>query len=114
MTDTTATSSEVHHTGFEPAGHAAHPSDRHYIGIALFLAVLTALETSTYYLDWFDNTTVLLIFLVPVMAVKFGMVAWFFMHLKVDSRLFSKLFLTGVVAAVVIYMIVLLTFDEFF
>jgi hypothetical protein len=36
------------------------------------------------------------------------------MHLKSDSRLFSRLFLAGIVLAAVVYMIVLLTFDEFF
>lgn len=111
MTDTTVT--EAHGLS-ETAGHDAHPSDRHYIGIALVLAFLTALETGTYYVDWFDNTTVLLIFLLPVMAVKFGMVAWFFMHLKNDSRLFSKLFCAGIALAAGVYLIVLLAFDEFF
>jgi hypothetical protein len=42
------------------------------------------------------------------------MVAWFFMHLKSDSRLFSRVFLAGIVMAVAIYMAVLLAFDEFF
>ena len=113
MTDTTVT--EAHHHLGETAGHDAHPSDAHYIRIALFLAVLTAAETATYFIPAFeDNTTLLLIFLVPVMAVKFFMVAWFFMHLKNDSRLFSKLFLSGVVLASVVYLIVLLAFDEFF
>jgi cytochrome c oxidase subunit 4 len=92
----------------------AHPSDGHYIKIALILGVLTAVETSTYFIDAFkDNSTLLLIFLMPVMAVKFGMVAWFFMHLKSDSRLFSRMFITGIVLAVIVYMIVLLTFETF-
>ena len=99
------------------AEHAAHehPADGHYIKIALFLALLTAAETSTYFIEAFeDNTTLLLLFLMPVMTVKFGMVAWFFMHLKSDSRLFTRLFLGGIVLAVGVYLIVLLAFDEFF
>ena len=92
----------------------AHPSDGHYIKIALILGVLTAFETATYFFDAFDNTTLLLLFLMPVMTVKFGMVAWFFMHLGSDSRLFSRLFLMGIVTATVVYMIFLLAFDEFF
>jgi cytochrome c oxidase subunit 4 len=111
MTDTTVTETHgEHHT----AGHDAHPSDGHYITIALILAALTALETATYYFDVFENTTLLLICLMPIMAVKFFMVAWFFMHLKNDSRLFSRLFAAGIVLAAVVYVIVLLTFDEFF
>jgi cytochrome c oxidase subunit 4 len=93
----------------------AHPSDGHYIKIALILAVLTALETATYFIDTFEtNSTLLLLFLMPVMAVKFGMVAWYFMHLKSDSRLFSRLFISGIFLAVIVYMVFLLTFDEFF
>ncbi len=92
----------------------AHPSDGHYIKIALFLGVLTALETATYYFDAFENTTLLLLFLMPVMILKFGMVAWYFMHLGTDSRLFSRLFIMGIVLAVSVYMIFLLAFDEFF
>ena len=92
-----------------------HPADGHYIKIALFLAVLTGLETATYFIDAFeDNTTLLWLCLAPVMIVKFGMVAWFFMHLKSDSRMFTRFFLAGIVLAVIVYMIFLLTFDTFF
>jgi hypothetical protein len=42
------------------------------------------------------------------------MVAWFFMHLKQDSRIFTRLFVTGILLAVAVYTIVLLTFDELF
>jgi len=113
MSDTTTTADTQ--PVADTAGHDAHPSDGHYIKIALFLAALTAAETSTYFISAFeDNSALLLGFLMPVMTLKFGMVAWYFMHLKSDSRLFTRLFLVGVVSAVVIYMVVLLTFDEFF
>jgi cytochrome c oxidase subunit 4 len=95
-------------------GHT-HPPDRSYIYVALILAVLTALETSTYFIPAFDdNSTLLVLFLLPVMAVKFGMVAWYFMHLKQDSRLFTRVFTGGVILAVGVYLVVLLAFDEFF
>jgi len=96
------------------AGHD-HPSDRKYIEIAVILAALTAAETATYYIDAFeDNSTLLLLFLLPIMTLKFGMVAWYFMHLKQDSRVFTRLFASGIVMAVAIYIVVLLVFDEFF
>ena len=95
-------------------GHG-HASDRSYIGIAIILAALTAAETATYFIPAFeDNSTLLILFLMPVMTVKFAMVAWYFMHLKQDSRLFSRLFVSGLVLAVIVYCIVLLAFDEFF
>ncbi len=96
------------------AGHD-HPSDAKYIQIALILAALTAAETSTYFIDWFEgNATRQWLVLGPLMTLKFGMVAWFFMHLKQDSRLFSRLFLSGILLAVGVYVIVLLAFDQFF
>ena len=112
MSDSTI--EETEHIG-DTAGHDAHPSDAHYIKIALILAALTAAETATYYVETFEqNTTLLLIVLLPMMAVKFSMVAWFFMHLKSDSRLFSQLFVSGIVLASVVYIIVLLTFQAIF
>ena len=105
----------THTTETGDAHDHAHPSDGHYIKIALFLGLLTAAETATYFIDAFaENSTLLLLFLMPVMTLKFGMVAWYFMHLKSDSRLFSRLFITGIVLAVGVYLIVLLAFDEFF
>ncbi len=92
-----------------------HPADGHYIKIALFLGALTAVETSTYFFPALaDNVSLLLLILMPVMIVKFAMVAWFFMHLGQDSRVFSRMFLTGIVLACVVYIIVLLAFDELF
>ena len=49
----------------------------------------------------------------PMMIFKFGLVAWFFMHLKSDSRLFSQVFAGGIVLASVVYIIVLATFEFF-
>jgi cytochrome c oxidase subunit IV len=92
-----------------------HVHDWDYIKIFLVLLVLTALETSTYFIDWFEgNATRQWLFLGPLMTLKFFLVAWFFMHLKQDSRLFSRLFVSGIFLAVGVYVIVLLTFDQFF
>lgn len=98
--------------------HAAahdHPSDAKYIQVALILGVFTALETATYFIDWFEgNATRQWLVLGPLMTIKFAMVAWYFMHLKQDSRLFSRIFVSGIVLAVGVYIIVLLAFDQLF
>lgn len=94
------------------AGHDTHPADSHYIKIAVILAAITAAEVATYYVEL--SSTALLLLLLPMMVVKFAMVAWFFMHLKHDSRLFSRLFVGGLLLAVGVYIILLLAFDEFF
>lgn len=111
---TTETAETAEHAP-APAGDHGHSSDRSYINIAIILAVLTALETATYFIPTFEeNTTLLWLFLAPIMILKFGMVAWYFMHLKQDSRLFTRVFAGGVALAVVVYFVVLLAFDEFF
>jgi cytochrome c oxidase subunit 4 len=103
----------------EHAEHAAdhaheHPSDGQYVLIALILAAITALEVGTYYLDFFKKNFVALLFaLIPMMIVKFAMVAAFFMHLKFDNKLFRRVFITGILLATFVYMIVLFSFHVF-
>jgi cytochrome c oxidase subunit 4 len=92
-------------------GHA-HPTDRSYIGIALILAVITAAEVATYYLED-ELGSVLVPVLLVMMVVKFAMVAGWFMHLKFDSSLFTRLFVSGVVLAVLVYIGTLAAFEFF-
>jgi hypothetical protein len=58
-----------------------HPSDWTYIKVALILGVLTAIEVSTYY--WEKAS----------------------MHLRYDNPLFRRVFVFGLVLAVVVYLI---------
>ena len=91
-----------------------HPSDKKYIQIAIILAVITAVEVMTYVTPPPEGTLVPALWL--MMAVKFWLVAGFFMHLKFDSPLFTKLFVTGLIGATAVYVIMLSAFqiwDEF-
>jgi cytochrome c oxidase subunit 4 len=91
-----------------------HPSDGQYILIALILAAITALEVATYYVDFFkDHFEFLLIALLPMMIVKFGIVAAFFMHLRFDNKILRRVFVSGIVLATAVYMIALSTFHVF-
>jgi cytochrome c oxidase subunit IV len=92
-------------------GHA-HPSDRSYVGIALILAVITAAEVATYYLEE-ELGSWLIPALLVMMVVKFAMVAGWFMHLRFDSNLFTRLFVSGVVLAVAVYLGTLAAFEYF-
>jgi cytochrome c oxidase subunit 4 len=88
----------------------AHPSDLKYIKIALILGALTALEVATYF--WEDaNTKALVAMLVPLMVIKFYVVAGYFMHLKFDSPLFTRMFVAGLAFAVGVYGIMLTVFE---
>ncbi len=82
----------------------AHPTPRKYVRIALILGVLTALEVSTYFLD-FGRVAIPL--LIVLMAIKFVMVAGWFMHLKFDSAWFTLMMYTGLAFALVLYTITL-------
>jgi len=90
--------------------HTDHRPDSYYVKIALILAALTALETSTY---WVDFGPVFLPALLSMMVIKFLMVVSIFMHLKFDNRMFSMLFYSGLILAVLVYVGFLFTFQFF-
>lgn len=103
-----------HGHGHAHEGHV--PSDNYFIKVALVLAVVTALETSTYWWgDWFDGNldSAVVPALLIMMAIKFFMIASIFMHLKFDSKIFSFMFYSGLVLAVGVYMVFLFTFQFF-
>lgn len=85
-------------------------SDLGYIKVAILLAVLTAIEVSTYYVDFGP-------FFIPVllilMVVKFFIVVSYFMHLKFDSKIFTWMFYSGLFLAVGVYVAFLATFKFF-
>lgn len=88
----------------------AHKPASFYIKIALILAVLTALETSTYWIDFGSFAMPLLLVL---MGIKFVMVVSYFMHLKFDNPLFSFVFYSGLGLAIGVYVAALATFEFF-
>ena len=92
-------------------GHA-HPKDRSYVGIAAILALITAAEVGTFYLED-ELGSVLIPALLVMMVVKFAMVAGWFMHLRFDSNIFTRLFVSGIVLAVSVYIAMLATFQFF-
>ena len=90
--------------------HEHGMSDAGYIKIALILAAITALEVSTYYVDF---GPLFMPSLMIMMVVKFVMVVSYFMHLKFDSKIFSVLFYTGLGLALFVYIVALATFKFF-
>jgi cytochrome c oxidase subunit IV len=91
--------------------HGAHPTEAKYVKVALILALLTAIEVGLYYTKFSEAATNAV--LIVLAAVKFVMVAAYFMHLKFDNKLLRRLFITGFVLAVSVYIAYLLTLGVF-
>jgi cytochrome c oxidase subunit 4 len=85
-------------------------SNAGYVKIALILAAITALEVSTYYIDFgpFFMPSLMI-----MMVVKFVMVVSYFMHLKFDNKIFSWMFYAGLFLAIGVYVAFLSTFKFF-
>ena len=95
-----------------------HPSAAIYVKVAVVLVVLTALEVLAYEMarrqDLPGNLVrIVEALLVPILlglsAIKFALVAMYYMHLKQDARIFTGLFVFPlIIAAVVIFALILL------
>ena len=105
----------AHHDEHAAGGHAhapgqhSHPSAKEYVGIAVVLTIITAIEVAVFYVPALHP------FLAPILlvlsALKFGIVAMWYMHLKFDSRLYSWVFVVPMVfaAAIILALIWLLS-----
>ena len=90
------------------AHEKAHPSDKQYVKVAVFLAVITAIEIAISYMGLVDWLTIML--LLGLAVVKFVGVVAYFMHLKFDNPALRKPFVAGIILAGAVYTIVLLAF----
>jgi cytochrome c oxidase subunit 4 len=98
------------HDGQHLAPHEhEHPGPGQYVKVALFLAVVTAIEVGAYYVTGIPDA-ILSASLLVMMVVKFVMVGLWFMHLRFDSPLFRRLFIVGIVLAMAVYAVVLVSF----
>jgi cytochrome c oxidase subunit 4 len=91
--------------------HGPHPSAKEYVRIGVVLAVLTALEVATYYVD--VSRAILIPTLFVLAVLKFLLVVLWFMHLRFDDRRYARFFVMGLAGAATLYLIVLLLFGAF-
>jgi cytochrome c oxidase subunit 4 len=99
VSDTTATPAH--------AAEHVHPGPAEYIKVALFLAVVTGIEVGVYYMKGLKG--ILAPLLILMSALKFAMVGLYFMHLKFDTHLFRRLFILGIILALTVYAVALVT-----
>lgn len=85
-----------------------------YVKVAAVLFVLTALEIWMYYLEGDIPDGVITALLLVFAFLKFFLVVSFYMHLREDKPIFRRLFLLGLVAALILYGVMLATFQLVF
>jgi cytochrome c oxidase subunit 4 len=88
--------------------HIHHPTPGQYWKIAGFLAAVTALEVAMFYIDrelglGVLNSAILLF----ASAIKFIVVVGWFMHVRYEKPVITRLFTAGFVLACVLYLVVL-------
>jgi cytochrome c oxidase subunit IV len=108
----------AHAPAHEPAHD--HPTPGTYAKIGLVLFVLTALEVGLYEFTFGEHAGPLgrqiVPFFIPLLlllsAVKFALVAMYYMHLKNDSKLFTGVFVFPLIiaAVVIVAMIALMAY----
>jgi cytochrome c oxidase subunit 4 len=81
-----------------------HPSLNTYVWIAIFLAIVTAVEVAIYYIPAFES--ILVEALIFLSIVKFIFVVGYFMHLKMDPRLLAGIFGSALIVALAVYIAV--------
>lgn len=98
-----------------PVEHAEHehPSDWAYVKIAIFLAVVTAIEVALSYVEVGNETSTNVLLIIGA-VIKFATVALYFMHLKFDNPVLKRLFVSGLVLAIFCYVAYLATLGVFF
>jgi cytochrome c oxidase subunit 4 len=94
---------------FEAEHH--HPTPRQYVLIAVVLVVITAVEIATSYIDT-GHSNLIIVALFVMAAIKFFLVAAWYMHMKVDQPFFRRIFVVGMIGAGIVYGIVLLVFSS--
>ncbi|MFN8037256.1 MAG: cytochrome C oxidase subunit IV family protein [Acidimicrobiia bacterium] len=88
-----------------------HPQPSAYVIVAAILAVVTSFEVAISYTDMPDGLMIAL--LLTMAAIKFGMIASWFMHLRTDAPIFRRFFVLGVVAAIVLFSIATISLHIF-
>jgi cytochrome c oxidase subunit IV len=93
--------------GLLPGEVSPHPSPFKYVMIAVILVVITAVEIATSYLEGDIPDGLIVTLLLGMAVIKFSLVVAWYMHLKTDLPIFRRFFILGLVAAVVLYAVVI-------
>ena len=115
---------DVHVPETEPAVEGDPPvhleeshgmTDKNYVKLAFILAFVTGAEVIWSYLPTWDNAHGFKSFvevagLLIMMGIKFFCIAAFFMHLRFDNKILTRVFYAGLFLATFVYCVALSTF----
>jgi cytochrome c oxidase subunit IV len=98
--------SAVEHTehAVETHGHEHSWTDGKYVMVAVYLAIMTAVEVGLSYMHPSFAPWLPTVLLCIIMVVKFVTVVLFFMHLRFDDKMFGRLFWSGLILAIVVFL----------
>ena len=109
--DVDASSDDTHDHGVAADEHAHGLTDMGYVKIAIILAIMTAAEVTLTYIHLPGK--LFMAILLTLMVAKFWTVVSYFMHLKFDNKIFTRLFYAGLFLATFVYIAALCTFQFF-
>ncbi len=84
-----------------------HPTPKQYWQLAAALGLITAIEVGASYVEGLRGVIVAVLIVSAV--VKFVVVAGWFMHLRFDRPVYTRFFAMGIVGALLLFTVVLLT-----
>ncbi len=98
----------------DPGVHESrHPTLKQYVGIAIFLFVITIVEFVIILPEDFRGAGWTIAPLAILSAIKFAAVIFFYMHLKFDNRLLTWVFLGGLVLGFAVVLALIGLFSAF-
>jgi cytochrome c oxidase subunit 4 len=102
-----------HPPGLLPGEVRPHPSPLQYVIIAVILCAVTAIEIAVSYTEGDIPNALIVTLLLGMAGLKFSLVAAWYMHLRTDLPIFRRFFVLGIIAAIILYLVVLTTLHVF-
>ena len=96
------------HTHDAGHGEGGHASVKTYVLIGIILTIITAVEVAVFYIP--GLASVLVPVLIVLSAAKFVIVVQFYMHLKFDNPILSRVFFAPMFLAVLVVVGMILLF----
>ena len=97
----------------EEGPETSHLGPKQYWLIAVFLGVVTGIEVGATYIDGLKGGWLIALLLV-LAAVKFFTVVGWYMHLRYEAFALTGLFYFGLIGAITLFIVVLLSFRALF